>query len=37
MVEVVAVDFFLIILMSYLYYFNQIAKNIDSLMLGVNR
>ena len=25
------------ILMSYLYYFNQIAKNIDSLMLGVKK
>ena len=28
------VDVFIIILMSYLYYFNQIAKNIDPLMLG---
>ena len=42
MVEVVVVgllkfvvDVFIIILMSYLYYFNQIAKNIDPLMLGV--
>ena len=26
---------FYFILMSYLYYFNQIAKNIDPLMLGV--
>ena len=32
-----AVDVFIIILMSYLYYFNQIAKNIDPLMLGVKR
>ena len=31
------VDIFIIILMSYLYYFNQIAKNIDLLMLGVTR
>ena len=31
------VDVFIIILMSYLYYFNQIAKNIDPLMLGVKR
>ena len=29
------VDVFIIILMSYLYYFNQISKNIDPLMLGV--
>ena len=29
--------FIIIILMSYLYYFNQIAKNIDPLMLGVKR
>ena len=28
------VNVFIIILMSYLYYFNQIAKNIDPLMLG---
>ena len=35
--EVVVVDVFIIILMSYLYYFNQIAKNIDPLMLGVKR
>ena len=32
-----AMDVFIIILMSYLYYFNQIAKNIDPLMLGVKR
>ena len=32
-----SVDVFIIILMSYLYYFNQIAKNIDPLMLGVKR
>ena len=32
-----AMDVFIIILMSYLYYFNQIAKNIDQLMLGVKR
>ena len=32
-----AVGVFIIILMSYLYYFNQIAKNIDSLMLGVKK
>ena len=32
-----AVDVFIIILMSYLYYFNQIAKNIALLMLGVKR
>ena len=31
----VAMDVFIIILMSYLYYFNQIAKNIDPLILGV--
>ena len=31
------VDVFIIILISYLYYFNQIAKNIDPLMLGVKR
>ena len=31
------VDVFIIILMSYLYYFNQITKNIDPLMLGVTR
>ena len=31
------VGVFIIILMSYLYYFNQIAKNIDSLMLGVKK
>ena len=43
MVEVVVVgllkfvvDVFIIILMSYLYYFNQIAKNIDPLILGVS-
>ena len=30
-------DVFIIILMSYLYYFNQIAKNIALLMLGVKR
>ena len=35
MVEVVTVDVFIIILMSYLYYFNQIAKNIDLLMFVV--
>ena len=29
------VDVFIIILMSFLYYFNQIAKNIDLLILGV--
>ena len=28
------VNIFIIILMSVLYYFNQIAKNIDPLMLG---
>ena len=32
-----AVGVFIIILMSYLYYFNQIAKNIDSLMLSVKK
>ena len=32
-----AVDVFIIILMSYLYYFNQIAKNIDPLVLEVKR
>ena len=32
-----AMDVFIIILMSYLYYFNQIAKNIDPLMLDVKR
>ena len=32
-----AMDVFIIILMSYLYYFNQIAKNIDPLMLGVKK
>ena len=32
-----AMDVFIIIQMSYLYYFNQIAKNIDPLMLGVKR
>ena len=32
-----AVDVFIIILMSYLYYFNQIVKNIDLLMLSVKR
>ena len=31
------VDVFIIILMSYLYYFNQIAKNIDPLMLDAKR
>ena len=31
------VDFFIIILKSYLYYFKQIAKNINLLMLGVKR
>ena len=31
------VDVFIIILMSYLYYFNQIAKNIAPLLWGVNR
>ena len=31
------VDVFIIILMSYLYYFNQIAKNIDPMMLGVKK
>ena len=30
-------DVFIIILMSYLYYFNQIVKNIDLLMLSVKR
>ena len=30
-------DVFIIILMSYLYYFNQIAKKIDPLMLGAKR
>ena len=29
------VDVFIIILMSFLYYFNQIAKNIDLLIFGV--
>ena len=29
------VDVFIIILISFLYYFNQIAKNIDLLILGV--
>ena len=29
------VDVFIIILISSLYYFNQIAKNIDLLMFGV--
>ena len=29
------VDIFIIILMSFLYYFNQIAENIDLLILGV--
>ena len=29
------VDVFIIVLTSCLYYFNQIAKNIDSLMLGI--
>ena len=29
------VDVFIIILMSFLYYFNQIAENIDLLILGV--
>ena len=33
--KVVVVDLFYFILMSSLYYFNQIAKNIDSLMLRV--
>ena len=28
-------DILYFILMNYLYYFNQIAKNIDPLMLGV--
>ena len=32
-----AVGVFIIILMSYFYYFNQIAKNIDSLMLSVKK
>ena len=30
-------DVFIIILMSYLYYFNQIAKNIAQLLWGVRR
>ena len=30
-------DVFIIILMCYLYYFNQIAKNIASLLWGVRR
>ena len=30
-------DVFIIILMSYLYYFNQIAKNIVPLLWGVRR
>ena len=30
-------DVFIIILMSYLYYFNQIAKNIDPLILSVKK
>ena len=30
-------DVFIIILMSYLYYFNQIAKNIAPLLWGVRR
>ena len=29
------VDIFYFILMSFLYYFNQMAKNIDPLMLGI--
>ena len=29
------VDVFIIVLMSYLYYFNQMVKNIDLLMMGV--
>ena len=29
------VDILYFILMNYLYYFNQIAKNIDPVMLGV--
>ena len=32
-----AVKVFIIILMSLLYYFNQIAKNIDPLLWGVKR
>ena len=32
-----AVGVFIIILMSYLYYFNQIAKNINPLILDVKR
>ena len=32
-----AVDFCIIILMSYLYYFNQIAKNIAPLLWDVRR
>ena len=31
------VDVFIIILMSYLYYFSQLAKNIDLLMLSLKR
>ena len=31
------VDVFVIILMIYLYYFNQITKNIDPLILGVKK
>ena len=32
-----AMEVFIIILMSYLHYFNQIVKNIDPLMLGMKR
>ena len=32
-----AMNIFIIILISYLYYFNQITKNIDRLMFGVKR
>ena len=32
-----AVEVFISILMSFLYYFNQIAKNIDPLLWGVKR
>ena len=32
-----SVHVFIIILMSYLYYFNQIAKNIAPLLWGVKR
>ena len=33
--KVFVVDIFYFILMNFLYYFNQMAKNIDPLILGV--